>query len=1687
MQTPTAITPISLGATAYTQNFNVLAATGTSSIVPVGFGFVETNVSGSGANNTYTALTITAAGGGSSGTGDTYSFGTSATGSTDRAFGSVRSGSLNPSFGFAFTNNTGATVTSLNVSYTGETYRLAGATPARGTADRLDFQYSTNATSLTTGTYVNVDPLDYNGVVNNVTSSIGLDGNATANRATVSGTISGLTIADGATFYIRFNDFDATGADDGLAIDDFSITAVTPAVCDAPTNLAPANVTTTTADVTFTGSASATSYTVTTTPATTPQTLPAGATSVSFSGLTAGTAYTVSIVSNCAGGATATAATTTFTTSASASPCDAPTALSVSAITNTTATVSFTGSATATGGYTLTTTPATSSQTLAAGATSANLTGLTAGTAYTVSIVSNCNAGATSAAATTTFTTTSVCNAPTALASANVTTTSADVTFTGSATATSYTVTTVPATTTQTLAAGANSVSFSGLTPGTAYTVSIVSNCAGGATATAATTAFTTATPPPPSISIAAVNTPYSENFNSLATGGTANSISTLPLGWTFDEADTNANTTYRADDGGSATGDTFSYGTGTATERAFGTLASGSLQSTIGATYTNNTGVPITSLLISYTGELWRLSALSGRLDRLEFSYSTGGGTFATATYTPFSALNFSTPTTADFSAAVGARNGNAAANQTAVSGTISGLNIAPGAVFFIRWVDPDLTGNDDGLAIDNFSLTANPVVVACGAPTIASIGSIAQTTASVSLTPGTNGGTTFTVTATPTAGGTAVTATGTSPVSLTGLTAGTSYSVTATSDCNAGFSSPSQVSASSPLTTAAAVTARLSVRRGITAYPSNGTTYNFGNQTLGTTSAPISFTLANNGTGTLAISGISTTGDFAVSGPVPTTIAAGDTAVVSVTFTPTALNTRTGTLVINSDASNGAAYTVNLTGNGTAVPVPVITVLQGATPYVSGSTFSGFAPTTVGSFSNVTFTIQNTGTAPLTITGLAPGGTDFSTSFGSGGPTLPFTIAVGSSATFLVIFGPTAPGTRTGTVTISSNSTVNSSYVINLSGQGTAATLPDLTVTTGTPTAPTPIAGNYNNVTIASGGNAIVAGALTVAGTLTVQPNGLLIQNCQSISGTGNFVLQAGGGLAICDQAGIYGTGTGALGAIRVSGNRTYSPAAAYIYNGTVAQVTGPDLPTQVAALGVTNAAGLTLSQAVAVAQQVTLQIGNLNTGGQTFTLLSSAAGTAVLDNGTAGSIVNGTATVQRYIDNANPIGYRHYSAPVSNTTVDDLATSNFTPVFNTAYNTSPTPSTIPNFPNVFGYNEARVGTVTSTYGPFDKGWFVPAAGSPMAVNRGYTVNAPNTALVDFVGLLNNGSQNSGALGYTSVNGGWQFLGNPYPAPLDWSTVAPAQRPGMEAAMYVFQSSGQYGGSYRSYTNGIGGASPLIPTAAGYFVRVGTIGAAGAVNLTNANRVTTFGPQPAFGRGATDTRPQLQLQLNGATAGLDEAYIYFEAGATAAADAEYDARKLANPSGLSLASLAAGEELSINGLPVLTNATVLVPLTVQVPQAGSYLLQVGELANFTGTATLVDALTGTRTVLATGTRYAFALTGTSATGRFSVEFRSASVLASTPAQALAAQVQVFPNPASGSFRLQLPVLSSKAAVSATLVNALGQTVLTRSLSAPAGQAIDAAFDVRGLAAGVYTLRLNVDGTPLVRKVVVE
>src|SRR5688500_4762070 len=116
----------------------------------------------------------------------------------------------------------------------------------------------------------------------------------------------------------------------------------------------------------------------------------------------------------------------------------------------------------------------------------------------------------------------------------------------------------------------------------------------------------------------------YTQNFDTLSnTAGSTTNTLVIP-GWFLSETGGGArdNEQYAVDTGGSSTGDMFSYGSTGATDRALGGLQSGTLIPVFGANFQNDTGATITSLLISYTGEQWRLGT-AGRTDKLDFQIS--------------------------------------------------------------------------------------------------------------------------------------------------------------------------------------------------------------------------------------------------------------------------------------------------------------------------------------------------------------------------------------------------------------------------------------------------------------------------------------------------------------------------------------------------------------------------------------------------------------------------------------------------------------------------------------------------------------------------------------------------------------------------------------------------------------------------------------------------------------------------------------------------------------------------------------------------------------------------------------------------------------------------------------------------------------------------------------------------------
>jgi hypothetical protein len=201
---------IKLSESNYLENFNTLVKTGNSNILPAGWLLEE---SGTNANGLYTASNGTA------NSGDTYSFGV--IDEEDRSLGCLQSGSLISTLGVGFTNATSSSFSGLKVTYTGEQWRLGSV----NRTDRLDFQISFDATNLSSGTWKDIDSLDLVAPVK--AGTVGpLNGNLPENKVLITYLIKDLNIEPGQKFYLRWKDFNATGADDALGIEDFKMEGI---------------------------------------------------------------------------------------------------------------------------------------------------------------------------------------------------------------------------------------------------------------------------------------------------------------------------------------------------------------------------------------------------------------------------------------------------------------------------------------------------------------------------------------------------------------------------------------------------------------------------------------------------------------------------------------------------------------------------------------------------------------------------------------------------------------------------------------------------------------------------------------------------------------------------------------------------------------------------------------------------------------------------------------------------------------------------------------------------------------------------------------------------------------------------------------------------------------------------------------------------------------------------------------------------------------------------------------------------------------------------------------------------------------------------------------------------------------------------------------------------------------------
>jgi hypothetical protein len=318
------------------------------------------------------------------------------------------------------------------------------------------------------------------------------------------------------------------------------------------------------------------------------------------------------------------------------------------------------------------------------------------------------------------------------------------------------------------------------------------------------------------------------------------------------------------------------------------------------------------------------------------------------------------------------------------------------------------------------------------------------------------------------------------------------------------------------------------------------------FASQYVSTTSAALQASLQNTGSVTAVLNTFSLTGtnsgDFRISANTcATTLAAGASCQVSVTFSPTATGTRNASLVVNDSASN-SPQTAPISGTGIPAALTI-------TPFVPFGT-EGVGVTS----SPQTILVQNAGTLTITLSGTSLAGanpSEFEIFSNTCGASLPG----GATCQVVVTFTPASAASFAASLQIGNSGSPNP-VVSSLSGTGVGVSLtvtPQLT-----------FASQIIGVTSASQG-------LTVQNTGAVAAGltGLVITGANS----GDFAISSN----TC--------GTTLQGAASCQINVTFTPEAAGSRSATL-QITdtGTNSPQTAALSGTGTGAQLTITPSLA-----------------------------------------------------------------------------------------------------------------------------------------------------------------------------------------------------------------------------------------------------------------------------------------------------------------------------------------------------------------------------------------------------------------------------------------------------------------------------------------------------------------------
>jgi len=202
------------------------------------------------------------------------------------------------------------------------------------------------------------------------------------------------------------------------------------------------------------------------------------------------------------------------------------------------------------------------------------------------------------------------------------------------------------------------------------------------------------------------------------------------------------------------------------------------------------------------------------------------------------------------------------------------------------------------------------------------------------------------------------------------------------------------------------------------------------FSAQDVGTTSAPQSVTLTNNGKSAVQFNLIAVGSSYSQSNNCGTSLVAGASCQLNVTFSPISGGSVPSALGIFTGATaNPISVTLNGTGLAPQIELPCCFYFYGQV---------------IGTSITNTGNLTNAGQAPLTIASIVyTGASDFVET--NNCPIAPNTLAAGASCTLSITYTPTIIGSEFGTVTFTDNAP-QSPQTLSVSGSSVSAGVPTL-----------------------------------------------------------------------------------------------------------------------------------------------------------------------------------------------------------------------------------------------------------------------------------------------------------------------------------------------------------------------------------------------------------------------------------------------------------------------------------------------------------------------------------------------------------------------------------------------------------------------------------------------------------------